>query len=47
MTSTLILSNNMLSGKLDTILEAYTGLNILDLSWNKLTGSIPKTITNL
>ena len=47
MTSTLILRNNMLSGKLDTILEAYTGLNILDLSWNKFTGSIPKTITNL
>jgi len=47
MTSTLILRNNMLSGKLDTILEAYTGLNILDLSWNKFTGSIPETITNL
>ncbi|XP_066341904.1 receptor-like protein 43 [Miscanthus floridulus] len=47
MTPTLILSNNMLSGKLDTILETYPELQILDLAWNKFTGNIPETITNL
>lgn len=31
----------------DIILEAYTGLSILDLARNKFTGSIPETITNL
>jgi Leucine-rich repeat (LRR) protein len=45
--TTLILRNNMLSGKLQLILETYTELNVLDLAWNNFTGSIPATITRL
>ena len=42
--NTLILSNNMLSGNLQTILDAYTELYILDLAWNNFTGIIPEAI---
>jgi len=44
--STLILGNNMLSGKLQLILETYTELQVLDLQWNNFTGNIPATITS-
>ena len=43
----LILNNNMLSRKLQTILETYRDLKILDLAWNKFIGNIPPTITKL
>ena len=42
--NTLILSNNMLSGNLQTILDTYTELCILDLAWNNFTGTIPEAI---
>ncbi|XP_040259173.1 receptor-like protein EIX2 [Aegilops tauschii subsp. strangulata] len=43
----LILSNNSLSGKIPAFLQNNTGLQFLDVSWNRFSGRLPTWIGNL